>query len=74
MRKSRKLSDNIEVPKNYPNFQPNGVISKKTEVLASVQNLPAVLTDPRKGKQNLLFPENSHVLRLKLHRVDHFTV
>ena len=47
----RKLSDNVELPKNYPRPQQNGqVSSSKTDLLVSVQNLPAVLTDPRKGK------------------------
>lgn len=44
---SRKLSDNVELPKNYPNLRPNGTVT--SELLTSVQNLPAVLTDPRKG-------------------------
>ena len=53
---SRKLSDNVELPKNYPLPQQNGEISPKTDLLVSVQNLPAVLTDPRKGKENLVNP------------------
>ena len=48
---NRKLSDNVEIPKNYPNLTPNGTLVKKTDLLASVQNLPAVLTDPRKGNK-----------------------
>jgi len=52
----RKLSDNVELPKNYPRPQQNGqVSSSKTDLLVSVQNLPAVLTDPRKGKQRDFF-------------------
>ena len=47
---SRQFSDNNEVPKNYPNLTPNGTVVQKQELLASVQNLPAVLTDPKKGK------------------------
>ena len=52
----RKLSDNVELPKNYPRPQQNGqVSSSKTDLLVSVQNLPAVLTDPRKGKPKRIF-------------------
>ena len=49
----RKLSDNVELPKNYPNLSANGISSGTStggKQLTSVQNLPAVLTDPRKGK------------------------
>ena len=51
----RKLSDNVELPKNYPRPQQNGQdsTSNKTDLLVSVQNLPAVLTDPRKGKLSI---------------------
>ena len=50
----RKLSDNVELPKNYPRPSQNGqVSSSKTDLLVSVQNLPAVLTDPRKGKLSI---------------------
>ena len=52
----RKLSDNVELPKNYPNLSANGIFSSGTsgrKQLTSVQNLPAVLTDPRKGKIGL---------------------
>ena len=52
---NRKLSDNTELPKNYPNLTPNGTLVQKTDLLASVQNLPAVLTDPRKGKLLIIF-------------------
>ena len=48
---SRQFSDNVEVPKNYPNLTPNGTLVQKQDLLASVQNLPAVLTDPKKGKR-----------------------
>ena len=48
---SRQFSDNVEVPKNYPNLTPNGTLVQKQDLLASVQNLPAVLTDPKKGKK-----------------------
>ena len=46
---ARKLSDNVELPKNYPNLTANGDLKTSGDTLASVQNLPAVLTDPRKG-------------------------
>ena len=46
----RKLSDNIELPKAYPDPTFNGEVRSRSDTLASVQNLPAVLTDPRKGK------------------------
>ena len=50
----RKLSDNVELPKNYPNLSANGISSGTSGTqLTSVQNLPAVLTDPRKGKIDL---------------------
>ena len=52
---SRQFSDNNEVPKNYPNLTPNGTVVQKQELLASVQNLPAVLTDPKKGKIRSFF-------------------
>jgi len=52
---TRQFSDNVEVPKNYPNLTPNGTLVQKQDLLASVQNLPAVLTDPKKGKQRDFF-------------------
>ena len=48
---SKQFSDNVEVPKNYPNLLPNGTVVQKQDLLASVQNLPAVLTDPKKGEK-----------------------
>ena len=48
-RSARKLSDNAELPKSYPNLTANGDLKTFGDTLASVQNLPAVLTDPRKG-------------------------
>ena len=59
----RKLSDNVELPKNYPNLSANGISSGTSgrKQLTSVQNLPAVLTDPRKGKNIVkLFPKKFH--------------
>ena len=48
---SRQFSDNVEVPKDYPNLMPNGTPVQKQNILASVQSLPAVLTDPKKGNE-----------------------
>ena len=45
----RKLSDNVELPKTYPNLTANGTVSTKADLLPSVQSLPALLTDPKKG-------------------------
>ena len=50
----RKLSDNVELPKNYPAPQ-NGGMAAKSDLLVSVQNLPAVLTDPRKGQYEFYY-------------------
>ena len=63
----RKLSDNIELPKTYPDPTSNGEVRSRTDTLASVQNLPAVLTDPRKGKSqpnlNQLEPNSNQILQ-----------
>ena len=48
---TRQFSDNVEVPKDYPNLMPNGTPVQKQNILASVQSLPAVLTDPKKGNR-----------------------